>query len=132
MFAGMRGLSHGFQESYEIARGVPALEARRRLATKSPFNVLACIISESPIPELIKNPAYASWSTPFQHRFLFCTFFSNYANIKATLPVLQAAEYTTNEMKRFVREVVAVAHPKEARLWLDWMPETSQALSVPS
>lgn len=132
VFAGLRAMKQGFQERYEIARGGRALEIRPRLAAKYPFNILAWAIRMSTLPELVHNPAYSSWSTKFRHKYLFCTFLSTCAQIETSLPILEAADYTTNETKRFAGEVVAVTHPHEAKLWLEWMEKTSHPFKGPS
>ncbi|GAA5853075.1 hypothetical protein JCM5353_007362 [Sporobolomyces roseus] len=122
-FAGRRAKMHDLQVRYELSQGGSLPEFWKRLAVKYPFNIFAWVIERSPIPELSKDPAYVSWSTQFQHKFLFSTFLLNSARIDPTRLILEAAEYTLEEMKRFVREVVAVTHPNEAKLWLEWMTE---------
>lgn len=116
---------HDLLVRHELSQGGSLPEVWKRLTVKYPFNIFAWVIERSPIPELSKDPAYVSWSTKFQHKFLFSTFLLNSARVDPTRPILEAAEYALEEMKRFVREVVAVTHPNEAKLWLEWMTEAS-------
>ena len=90
-----------------------------------PFDAMANMLENVPVSGLIDKIDYSNWSSEFQHRFLLSVHFTNLFVTSGSVEMAQYARYATLETGRFLRETVAVTHPKESKALLEWLLQPS-------
>ncbi|GAA5856877.1 hypothetical protein JCM5353_003200 [Sporobolomyces roseus] len=125
-YAQLRELLVSLQDAVDKVTGNSTLEHHIELMTKRPFNMILSKIATSPLPELVYRSEFDSWSTGFLHRYLISFSLAAISMREKRTDVLDYVAYTGLELERYLKEVISVTHPKEARLLLEWIREGSE------
>jgi len=128
ILAGMRLRLFSIHEANKL--GDP--KRRLQLMRDYPFTSLIKILESSPISaeELIANPAIASWSSVFLHKFSMNMYLSHVFLLDQRLQYGSYSEFSTEEVERFLKEEVKQTHPEDSDLLLKWVLSMTQNVTV--
>lgn len=83
-----------------------------------PFTIMADVMEGIGIRNIYDNPQFSTWATTFQHKLLI--YLSLFPLVAYKHPdERHFVKATLTELLRYVREVIAQTHPKEARMIVD-------------
>lgn len=129
ILAGMRLRLFSIHAANKLGHPAPRLQLMRDY----PFTSFIKIFESSPIisvEELIANPDLASWSSEFTHRFTINMYLSHIFLLDQDLQKASYSKYSTEEVERYLKEVVAQTHPEEAGMLLEWVMGMTRDFTV--